>query len=132
MPALGFASMFCERVERGEKLHSIRAPRKRPDQWLPGKTVHLFYGMRTKHCRRLGAGTITALHDIEIGDAGVDIDGVRIHASTELTAFARADGFLTWNEFVTFFRDHYGLPWRGVLIKWQLKQADYPTPTGGH
>ncbi len=124
MPSLGFAAMFAERVERGEKLHSIRSRRKRPEQWLPGKSVHLFTAMRTKYCRRLGLGIITAVDDITILDNAVEIDGVLVDTERELSAFARADGFLTWSQFHSFFAEHYGLPWSGSLIRWQLIKPD--------
>lgn len=126
MPSLGFSKQFVSRVESGEKTHSIRGRRKRPEQWMPGKLVHLFYAMRTKHCRRLGTGVITEVRDITIHDNQVEIDGAVVDGERELSAFARADGFISWNEFTTFFRQHYGLPWDGSLIKWQLQPGTKP------
>lgn len=131
MPSLGFSKQFVPRVESGEKTHSIRGRRKRPEQWMPGKLVHLFYAMRTKHCRRLGTGVITEVRDITIHDDQVEIDGAAFSDATELSAFARADGFLTWQQFVDFFDDHYALPWSGSLIKWQLIKPLSPTAQEG-
>lgn len=126
MPSLSFNAMFADRVERGEKLHSIRGRRKRPEQWLPGKKLHLFTAMRTRHCRRLGLAIITSVHEIDIVQTGVEIDGAYIDDPAALSAFARADGFLTWSAFVAFFEEIYGLPWRGSLIKWQFVNPDSP------
>ena len=131
MATLSFASMFANRVERGEKLHSIRSRRKRPEQWIPGKSVHLFTAMRTKHCRRLGLGIITSVDDITIFDDAVEIEGVRVDTERELSAFARANGFLTWSQFQEFFTEHYGLPWSGSLIRWQLVTPVSPTALEG-
>jgi hypothetical protein len=36
----------------------------------------------------------------------------------ELEALAQDDGFESIGDFVGFFRDHYGLPFEGVLIRW--------------
>ena len=33
--------------------------------------------------------------------------------------FAIADGFKSIDEFFKFFSDHYGLPFKGVIIKWK-------------
>lgn len=120
MPSLGFSKQFVSRVESGEKTHSIRGRRKRAEQWMPGKLVHLFYAMRTKQCRKLGVGVITEVRDITIREDQVEIDGIVVDGERELSAFARADGFLTWHDFTTFFDEHYSLPWDGCLIKWRL------------
>lgn len=122
MPSLSFQKRFVPRVESGEKLHSIRPRRKNPGQWMPGKTVHLFYAMRTKHCRRLGIGRITELRDVVICHTHVEIDGARITEEADLDAFARADGFESWADFIPFFSEFYGLPWEGSLIKWSLQK----------
>lgn len=120
MPSLSFMKRFVPRVERGEKLHSIRPRRANLGQWMPGKTVHLFFAMRTKYCRRIGRGVITELRDVVIFDTHLEIDGAAITAAADLDAFARADGFASWNDFLLFFGDYYGLPWEGHLIKWRL------------
>jgi hypothetical protein len=35
-----------------------------------------------------------------------------------MNIFAKKDGFKNENEFLNFFKNHYGLPFEGVLIKW--------------
>lgn len=128
MPSLSFEKRFAPRVESGDKLHSIRSRRKHPQQWLPGKPVYLFTAMRTKHCRRLGIGTLRGLREITIHHDHLVIEGAAITTPKQLTAFARADGFLTWSAFVEYFDERYGLPWSGELIQWQLLPDDGLTP----
>lgn len=129
MPSLSFNQRFADRVERGEKTHSIRPVRKQPAQWMPGRRVHLFTAMRTRHCRRLGCGEIIGLYDISISDFGFEVLGYgdAIVDTASLDAFARQDGFDNWQDFRSYFRDQYGLPWSGTLIVWKLvPRGEYP------
>lgn len=119
MATLSFQKMFADRVQSGEKLHSVRPKRKRPQDWLPGKTVHLFTGMRTKYCRRLGLGVLTGLVDIEVHEDALVLDGQRITEPSWKDAFAVSDGFTCYAELVDFLQDFYGLPFTGDLIKWR-------------
>ncbi|WP_421793434.1 ASCH domain-containing protein [Hydrocarboniphaga effusa] len=123
MPSLSFQKRFCTRVEAGEKTHSIRPKRKHPEQWMPGRYVHLFFAMRTQYCRKLGVGVITQLQDVWIFADHVEIDDRVIDEVDELDAFARADGFESWDDFIPFFREFYGLPWNGDLIRWRVDRA---------
>jgi len=126
MPSLSFQKRFADRVERGEKTHSIRSRRKRPAEWALGKTVHLFTAMRTRSCRRLGSGTIIDVVDITITESGIYLDEQFIRDRVWLDSFAVQDGFADWHDFLAFFSANYALPWSGSMIKWRLKPADAP------
>lgn len=51
MPAYSFQEMFVPFVLDGSKHQTIRSRRKHPAK--VGDTLYLYYGLRTKHCRKL-------------------------------------------------------------------------------
>ncbi len=136
MPSLGFRRRFAGVILGGEKRQTIRKPRRKPLR--VGDRLHLFTGMRTKSCRKLGVASCTALQDIRIDGDGFTLDGVRADAPGRLAEMARADGFASWPEMVEFFQRTHGLPFSGVLVRWgQLNPAGGPVPprsrsTNGH
>jgi len=122
MPALNFKTAFAPMVEAGIKTQTIRKPRKRP--WRRGDRVHLYTGLRTQECRKLGEGEVLEVRRLLIaadGRARFQQKGQlfpRYMSAQELHEFAQADGFDTTEEFVEFFRSHYGLPFTGDVIYW--------------
>ena len=122
MPSISFKLQFADAVESGRKRQTIRAPRNRPIK--VGDPVYLFTGMRTKQCRRLGVGTCTETHSIEIDYRlrwKVAVDG-RSLGYGEAHAIAMADGFGFITDLVDFFEREHGLPFRGTLIRWKLEE----------
>lgn len=114
MPAFNFHAQFAGKVERGEKLHTIRAKRKNPPK--VGQSFYGFTGMRTMQCRRLVSSTITKVDAIEIlSGQFVQLNGRHLTAS-EIDKLARADGFDGADSFFKFF--DAVLPFRGDLIHW--------------
>ena len=116
MPAYNFKEAFAGQVRRRAKRQTIRAKRKQQRPRV-GQIAYCFAGMRTRHCRRLGAWPIREVHRVLIFDEGVLIDGAALK-STDLDAFARADGFGHWPGMLVFFSRTHGLPFRGDLIMW--------------
>jgi hypothetical protein len=70
MPAYSFKERFVPMVKDGTKRQTIRAFRRYPPR--PGTPVHLYYGMRTKHCTKLvnPAPVMSKAFCIYINDAG--------------------------------------------------------------
>ncbi len=124
MPSLNFKARFAPDVVAGIKTQTIRAPRKdgRP-HCIPGDPLHLFTGMRTKYCRRLGKGICTERRQIWIEYGRVIVDGQPIKDDD---AFARADGFANAMQLYDFFQEEHGLPFEGSLIKWNLQWKAQP------
>ena len=123
MPAYNFKRRFAKMVESGQKTQTIRKIRKYPTK--PGQIAYLNTGMRTKNFRRLGFGTILDVNDIKIvNDRRVVIDGVVFTDQELFYALAKADGFSSWDAFVWFFETHYGLPFKGEIIKWRLLDGE--------
>jgi hypothetical protein len=125
MPALNFDKRFSGMVLSGTKTQTIRKPRKHP--FKVGQTAYLYTGMRTKNCRKLGGGGITRVLPIEIASDTVVFPGafegyeVAFMGDT-LELFARDDGFESWEEMREWFRETYGLPFRVVLVEWELRE----------
>lgn len=122
MPALSFKKQFAAKVESGEKRQTIRAMRKDHRDVAPGQTLHLYTGMRTKACRKLGEATCTTSEPIGIGTDGMVLlgcdEGIRKLTGPEVEDLARADGFDRVDDFLNFFQTTHGLPFYGMLIQW--------------
>jgi uncharacterized protein YqfB (UPF0267 family) len=115
MPALNFKKQFAALVESGKKRQSIRATRKRP--FVPGDTLYLYTGMRTKNCRLLKVAVAVDVHVVAITLHKTTIDGINLEHGG-LRAVAAADGFSCVSDFMEFFINTHGLPFSGQLIRW--------------
>ncbi|MGE4293315.1 MAG: hypothetical protein AB7E32_14035 [Desulfovibrio sp.] len=125
MPAYNFQAKFAPLVESGEKRQTIRAIGKRRHA-RPGERVQLYTGMRTKACRKLVTPDPVCTKVLPIrmeknqqGGLNVDLDGVAVNALRT----AEADGFRTAHEMLEFFERTHGLPFEGVLIRWEASDA---------
>ena len=142
MPSINF-TMFIEAVENGiaqangqplphhgvrPKRQTIRAVRKVPIK--VGDALHLFTGMRTPKCRRLGAAICVSAWPVTIWNAA---NGRFISASSETiyqirddgwdweTHLAVADGFDDEKSMLEWFvRTHRitSQPWNGRVTRW--------------
>jgi len=117
MTAYNFKAQFADDIESGRKQQTIRTERK--DSRVPreGDALQLYTGMRTKSCRKLRDTVCKYTREIIMTDCGVKLDGQAVYPSTILN-IAKADGFDSVESFRTFFKDTYGFPFRGHLIKW--------------
>ncbi len=121
MPSLNFQSRFADDVEAGRKRQSIRAKCR----FKVGDTAHLFTGMRTKQCRRLGKGIVTDVLPVTISRVEtaryskpvVTVDGREL-ALSAAHMLAMDDGFTRLGEMEQWFAQQHGLPFAGWLIKW--------------
>lgn len=114
MPAYSFKPRFRTPILAGEKRQTIRAKRARATK--VGDTLHLFCGMRTKRCEKLGTAVCTRVEDIAIYEWSVRIDG-RILFVIECERLARRDGFKTFAQMMEFWKGR--LPFRGDIIHWK-------------
>ncbi|MGS4945196.1 ASCH domain-containing protein [Meridianimarinicoccus sp. RP-17] len=124
MVAYSFKQRFCDDIAAGRKRQTIRGHRKRHAR--VGEPVQLYFGMRTRACRKLiGPDPIcTAVVPIKIGvpqhggePALVSLEGAPFRHVDD--AFAIADGFWGWADFTLFWRDTHGAGnFSGMLIEW--------------
>ena len=130
MPAINFDSRFANAVESGRKTQTIRNVRKDPIR--VGDTLLLTAGSQLimdGTYREIGEAVCTGLDEVLIEEDEVSIyqpDGTfGMGPSREwLDEFAKCDGFKDWPEMRDFFQDHYGFPFGGVIIHWELKTKE--------
>jgi len=132
MPAYSFKERFCPFLLDGSKTQTIRAMRKgRCRHAEPGDIVYLYFGLRTKWCKKLGEGVCVNRKEIIIHPAGdIEIDGVHLSDPHEKNLFAWRDGFRpsgsseehpdgAYDLLMRFWRQTHELPFRGVVIYWK-------------
>ena len=140
MVAYSFKKRFGPPILAGTKAQTIRAERAGKCRHArPGEQVQLYTGMRTKHCRRLAEAVC-----LEVAPIRIELPRARrapevmiftpegvlarhILTARALANFARADGFVDFDEMVNFWRtEHPALDtFNGTLIRWQpLAPAD--------
>ncbi len=118
MPALNFKKQFAPAVESWEKRQTIRARRKDKRDPVAGQTLYLFTGMRTKGCRRLGEIICKETQPICIEENMDIIVGTHCLSTVEEMEIAKKDGFDSRVDFYQFFKKTHGLPFHGLIIKW--------------
>ena len=116
MVAYNFQEQFASDVTAGRKTQTIRALRKNGHA-TPGQPLQLYCGLRHRGARKLRIDPIcTGVTPCAISEAGVTLDGKPVD---NLDAFARLDGFADFAEMRAWFQEQHGLPFVGVLVKWQ-------------
>ena len=118
MVAYSFKSEFAWLVEAGVKRQTVRQVRQRRPT-VVGDTFQGYVGMRTKACRLLTRSMVTGVDPFEIRDGAVFVTGEKL-SSVKLEEFARLDGFQSVQSFLDFFRDGYGLPFAGEVVRWAV------------
>lgn len=120
-----FKERFAGLIESGQKITTIRAPRKDGKLPKPGEVLKLFTGMRTKKCRKIGERVCKAIYAVELNFDGIIFKARHRHPRDVaymdlllLSNIARKDGFGDWIEMRGFFTQVHGLPFKGYLIEW--------------
>lgn len=126
MFVLNFKKQFVPAIESGAKKQTIRAIRKDGRQPKIGDMLRLYTGMRTKYCRWIADAICTDVDPVKIDNAGVYLNGLPPHPSQ----FAHADGFESFDDMRAWFGKTPGLPFEGILIRWQLTIAGVWTAEG--
>ena len=121
MPALNFQARFAQLVKSGKKCQTIRKRRRDGRDPKPGDTLYLYTGMRTKRCRKLREAICTSVGPVEInGPAfGGLLIGSLMGSDVKPDTFAKRDGFKNFEEMVEWFDKVYGLPFEGLVIRWE-------------
>jgi len=148
MVAYSFKERFIEPIRRGlvspypdtngvrPKRQTIRAVGRRRHA-RPGDILQLYYGMRTKQCRRIGVARCSTVDEVRIlfdtsalrqyviaSIETVETSGSRTHrlyqTVRELNSFALSDGFPDYYAMSRFWLHEHGRLERfdGLLIRW--------------
>jgi hypothetical protein len=128
MPGINFQKQFAEAVRSGKKSQTIRAiwtnPEMQRNLFVPGATVYLWTGMRSKSRVKLGEAVIDNILPVTINHSTAQIHfpngliSVMIAGEMSIEHFAQEDGFKGWNEMCDWFDKTHGLPFMGLLIHW--------------
>lgn len=120
MVAYNFQERFASDVQQGIKTQTIRAPRKNGHA-KPCNRLQLYSGMRTPNCRKLvnPDPICVEVSKVEISRNWMKLDGEFV-AWFDVDNFAKADGFACYGEMAEWFENTHGLPFTGVLIKWEM------------
>lgn len=132
MSSLTFNEEFAGAVESGAKTQTIRRVRETPIK--VGDTLQLYTGHHVLPCRQqIGVGVVREISAVRLSADGVDAYVTPLwqlmrmppEQSEDVTEgeFAKADGFKDWPEMRDWFERQYGLPFEGVLIRWELKEV---------
>ena len=129
MPAISF-SVFKDKILDGSKTQTIRKIRKRPIKL--GDTLQLYWQQRTPNRELLLESKCIAISTVEIHDDCFIIDDdIPTKGSARFCAYSRmmrdfaiADGFNDWEEMLNWLEKTHGLPFSGVLIKWEAINHD--------
>ncbi len=123
-----FQDRFAQKVERGDKPHTIRPELKYPifvgdildlRQWSGKPYRSKQRKLRTAICCQK-SGVVVHRDGVELspGTMRVIFLGETGARRDLLEHFARRDGFTDWAEMRQWFDDTHGLPFEGVLIEW--------------
>jgi len=130
VPALSFQKRFVAGVENGvaqaagkplphpgvlPKRGTIRAKRKRP--FKVDDDLMLYYGMRTKQCRKLGDAVCECARRIWIDKDFVEVEGIELDVA-QVRALALQDGFKSERDMMQWFEETHGFSFFGQLIEW--------------
>jgi len=129
-----FKRQFAEMVSAGKKLQTVRpTPTRMPKA---GDVIDLREWTdkpyRSKQ-RKLGIGRILEVRVITITSERIEIEAWRgFRRMPNLDEFALRDGFESFKEMKGWFEKEHGLPFSGILIRWELvneerhQDADMP------
>jgi hypothetical protein len=131
MPALNFKQQFVPLILSHQKCSTIRGKRKFPIK--PCDVLKLYTGQRTSKCKLIGAAICSNVTPIKICEdapylflhlgeynKGVQPPGKWYKfVESALQHLCTNDGFASYDEMKTFFRNQYGLPFEGDFIEWK-------------
>ena len=122
MVAYSFKGRFAELIRTGSKTQTVRAERKR--HAMPGETLQLYTGMRTRSCKLIARATCVAVSPIRFvfdPHPQIFLHGLQHGDQATLDHFAQCDGFRDWADLAAFWaKEHPDLKaFSGVLIRWR-------------
>ncbi len=119
MPAYNFKKEFAAKVEDNSKPFTIRKRRKRLT--VKGDRLVLYYGMRTKQCRKLKETIAEDVFTVVITQDSIYINDVVLFESMK-EMFARLDGFNSYTDFLKFHKPNFNE--KLDMIVWNKAHAE--------
>jgi len=104
---LGFQKQFVDKILSGEKRQTIRAKRKYPIK--VNDKLQLYYGLRTKQCKKIMDAICSSVLAITIKSNGaIFINDIMLLAGA-YDLLAMGDGFENYNEMYNWFCKNHNL-----------------------
>lgn len=125
MPVYSFQERFIPLLIDGSKKQTIR--KKRRGQAKPGDILYLYFGMRTKYCKKIMEADCREVKEIIIHKNGVVTVGGRKLNKYEKDTLAFNDGFRLSNYprhdgsfdlMLRWWKQTHELPFKGDIIYW--------------
>jgi hypothetical protein len=116
MVAFSFRPEFVNKILSGEKQSTIRSTKR----CEVGDMMQLYTGLRTKECKKL-------IEVLCIGVAPILISAYSLwklgetegNVKPSVAPLHEQEGFMNVCDMVAFFREEYGLPYRGWIHAWR-------------
>jgi hypothetical protein len=116
MTTFNFQPQFVVKIKSGEKQSTIRST-KRCDV---GDTMQLYTGLRTKKCKKLMDVTCIGVAPILVSAKSVwKLGKTEGNVKPSVASLHEQEGFINAQAMVDFFREEYGLPYRGWIHAWR-------------
>ena len=128
MVAYNFQKQFVPAIESGDKTHTIRKNGKRPHA-KTGSKLQLYYGMRTKVCRKIRDAVCVFAVPITIDVLESTITEIRVGSELvdDLEAFAKSDGFESLEAMHQFWIEFNGVGlFECTFIEWEVITSESP------
>ena len=123
-----FKPQFALLVEAGAKRQTVRpTPQRMP---MVGDKISLrtWTGKPYRSKQRvLREATISEVAMVDITETGIAVNSVAVPCDD----FARADGFMDFFDLRDWFKATHGLPFEGVVIKWNNSGTQRPGSPDG-
>ena len=116
MTAFSFKPEFVGKIMSGEKLSTIRST-KRCDV---GDAMQLYTGLRTKKCTKLMDSVCIGVAPILVSARSLwKLGETEGNVKPSAAPLHEQEGFMNVLDMVEFFREEYGLPYRGWIHAWR-------------
>lgn len=116
MTVFSFKPEFVGKILAGEKQSTIRSTKR----CEVGDTMQLYTGLRTKKCKKLMDAICIGVAPIKISKAEIwKIGKTEGNVRPSSLFFHEQEGFTNVQAMVDFFREEYGLPYRGWIHAWR-------------
>ncbi len=120
MTVVMFQARFAPLVVDGTKTQTIRPERKRPIKAGDLLSLRRWTDKAYRSPQiELARARCIIVDRVEVGMLTIFVGGILLRRR-ERDAFARADGFSSGMELSDWFENTHGLPFAGVLIRWEL------------
>jgi hypothetical protein len=116
MTTFSFKPEFVPKILSGEKQSTIRSTKR----CGVGDKMQLYTGLRTKKCKKLMEVICIGVAPIVISASSVwKMGKTEGNVKPSVAPLHEQEGFMNVRDMMDFFRQQYGLPYRGWIHAWR-------------